>query len=205
MIDFVQGIVTSVENDSVIVNVGGIGYKVYVAHPEEFKLVIGETELIYTHHHMRDDWMGLYGFRDLDDRVLFRLLLNVSGIGPKVAMGIIEMANPLQIFTAIQQEDEKTLMLLPGVGKKTAQRIILDLKDRIKEMNIMITTDSGDRQELNKINLKQESSELSSALKGLGYQDYEINKILLALTDELASGEPLDSLIRKSLKILMKG
>lgn len=205
MIDFVQGIVTSIDSESVIIDVNGIGYKIYVAHPEEFKQFIGETELIYTHHHMRDDWMGLYGFRDLDDRMLFRLLLNVSGIGPKVALGVIQTANPLQIITAILQEDEKTLMLLPGVGKKTAQRIILDLKDRIKEMNIVITTDGDDKQELRAINLKQEGSDLSYALKGLGYQDYEINKVLLALTEELATGESLDSLIRKSLKILMKG
>ncbi len=204
MIDFVQGIIAAVESDSVIININGIGYKVYVAHPESFKSLIGQTELLYTHHHMRDDWMGLYGFRELDERVLFRLLINVSGIGPKVGMTIMQKANPPQIITAILREDEATLMLLPGVGKKTAQRIILDLKDRIKELNIVIASD-GENSELKSVDFKQESGELSNALKGLGYQDYEINKILLALSDELAAGESIDSLIRKSLKILMRG
>lgn len=204
MIDFVQGSVAAVESDSVIINVNGIGYKIFVAHPENFKSLIGQTELLYTHHHMRDDWMGLYGFCDLDERLLFRLLLNVSGIGPKVAMTIMQEAKPLQIIAAIEREDEATLMLLPGVGKKTAQRIILDLKDRIKELNIVVI-DDGEHCKLQTVDYKQESSELSDALKGLGYQDYEIKKILLGLSAELAAGVPIDSLIKKSLKILMKG
>jgi Holliday junction DNA helicase RuvA len=204
MIDFVQGSVAAVESDSVIINVNGIGYKVYVAHPESFKPLLGQTEMLYTHHHMRDDWMGLYGFRDLDERLLFRLLISVSGIGPKVAMTIMQEANPLHILAAIQREDETPLMLLPGVGKKTAQRMIIDLKDRIKELNVVVTAD-GERTALTSVDYKKESGELSNALKGLGYQDYEINKILLALSEELATGESIDLLIRKSLKILMKG
>lgn len=204
MIDFVQGNVAAVESDSVIINVNGIGYKVYVVYPDSFKPLIGQTEFLYTHHHMRDDWMGLYGFRDLDERLLFRLLINVSGIGPKIAMTIMQEAKPLQIIAAIQNEDEATLMLLPGVGKRTAQRIILDLKDRIKELNIEISV-ARENQSLESIDYKHDRSELSNALKGLGYQDYEINKILLVLSDELAAGESIDSLIKKSLKILMKG
>ena len=110
MIDFVQGVLISIDSDSVIVNVNGIGYKVYVINPESYKPLVDHACMIYTHHHMRDDWMGLYGFKDTDERLLFRLLLNVSGIGPKVALGIIAQAEPMQIITAIVTEDEKTLV-----------------------------------------------------------------------------------------------
>ncbi len=203
MIDFVQGTLFSIDNDSVIVNVSGIGYKVYVTQPESYQPLLNQSCLIYTHHHIREDWMGLYGFKDTEERHLFRLLLNVSGIGPKGALAIIAQSNPTLIINAIVTEDEKTLVKMPGIGKKTAQRIILDLKDKVKGISLVIPI-SDNTAIVNNDNVLQ-GSELKTALKSLGYQDYEINKVLITLSDEITCGESIDSLIKKSLKLLLKG
>ncbi len=204
MIDFVQGTLFSIDNDSVIVNVNGIGYKIYVTRPESYKSLLNQSCMIYTHHHMREDWMGLFGFNNIEERHLFRLLLSVSGIGPKGALAIIAQSLPSQIINAILTEDEKTLVKMPGIGKKTAQRIILDLKDKLKGVDlVMPTTDNMSLLEKDEGN--RDCNDLKIALKSLGYQDYEINKILIALSDEIISGESIDSLIKKSLKLLLKG
>lgn len=204
MIDFVQGVLFSIEGDSVIINVNGIGYKIFVTQPDGYKSLLDESLMIYTHHHMRDDWMGLYGFNNLEERHLFRLLLSVSGIGPKGALAIIAQSHPAQIINAIITEDEKTLMKMPGVGKKTAQRIILDLKDKITNENLILPS-AGDKALLDQKDGTNDTIDLKIALKSLGYQDYEINKILNILSEEIINGESIDSLIKKSLKLLLKG
>ncbi|MGD9677298.1 MAG: Holliday junction branch migration protein RuvA [Vulcanibacillus sp.] len=202
MIDFIQGILFSIETDSVIVNVSGIGYKIYVVQPENYQLLLNETCIIYTHHHMREDWMGLYGFKNKEERSLFRLLLNVSGIGPKGALAIISQSNTNQIIQAIANADEDLLVKMPGVGKKTAQRIILDLKDKVQVLNhftnINDKTTNKNSWDLQNIN------DLRDSLKTLGYQDNEINQVLKSLSNEITEETSLDLLIKKSLRILSK-
>ena len=202
MIDFIQGILFSIDNDSVIVNVNGIGYKIYVVQPENYQASLNETCMIYTHHHMREDWMGLYGFKNKEERSLFRLLLNVSGIGPKGALAIISQSNPNQIIQAIANGDEDLLVKMPGVGKKTAQRIILDLKDKVQALNhsTNINDKTTDKNSVDSQNI----NDLRDSLKTLGYQDNEINQVLKSLYNEITEGTSLDLLIKKSLKILSK-
>lgn len=129
MIEFLKGTVFYAENDYVAVDVGGIGYQVHVSHPRQFGE--GESVCLYTHLVIREDAHLLYGFSGKDERDLFRTLLEVSGVGPKAALGMLASMNPRQLVTAIRMEDVKTLTRLPGVGKKTAQRLVLDLKDKL--------------------------------------------------------------------------
>jgi len=201
MIDFVQGNLISIEDDSLIVNVNGIGYQIYVARPESFMQSLNLTCFIYTHHHIREDWFGLFGFRDKEERQLFRLLLSVSGIGPKGAMAIIAQSNPKQVIRAIALEDEKTLCKMPGIGKKTAQRIILDLKDKVKDLSFSKEIVNSAK-EANTIE-PQINTDLYEALKVLGYNEQEINRVIFKLTDEI-DNQPLDKLIKKAITILMK-
>lgn len=202
MIDFVQGNLVSIEDDALIVNVNGIGYYISVARTESFKQMLNQTCFIYTHHYMREDWMGLFGFKDKEERHLFRLLLSVSGIGPKGAMAIISQGNHKQVIVAIATEDENTLCKMPGIGKKTAQRIILDLKDKVKDLAIsggLINTAYGLKQPLELAG----DSDLYEALRGLGFHEQEINKAVIKLSNAI-NNEPLDILIKKALTILMK-
>lgn len=202
MIDFVQGNLTSIEEDSIIVNVNGIGYQIYVARSESFMQSLNQNCFIYTHHHIREDWFGLFGFRDKEERQIFRLLLSVSGIGPKGAMAIIAQSNPRQVINAIALEDEKTLCKMPGVGKKTAQRIILDLKDKVKDLTLSKDF-AGTYKEVITKTEPQSNSDLYEALKVLGYSDQEVNGVMLKLADIIDS-EPLDTLIKKAITIMMK-
>ncbi|WP_048600454.1 Holliday junction branch migration protein RuvA [Rubeoparvulum massiliense] len=131
MIDFVEGELCYITEESVTINVQGIGYRLFCAEP--IQLVVGEHCRFFTHQHVREDAIQLYGFTTEEGRDLFRLLIQVTGIGPKSALAIVGQANPLQLVAAIQQENLAYLTQFPGVGKKTAQRILLDLKDKVKD------------------------------------------------------------------------
>ncbi|MFV9510903.1 Holliday junction branch migration protein RuvA [Tepidibacillus sp. LV47] len=204
MIDFVQGIVVDIDEESVIVNVNGVGYQVFVPRPEFYHPKLNQPCLIYTHHYMREDWMGLYGFQNKEERYLFRLLLGVSGIGPKGALAMIGQGNLNQVIQAIASEDEKFLTQLPGVGKKTAQRIILDLKDKVKGLSFRGNLfDIMKRKEEGIISTKH-GSDLKEALKSLGYHDQEIHQVLKSLQPLIEKGEPLDRLIKQALQNLMR-
>ncbi|WP_339063941.1 Holliday junction branch migration protein RuvA [Tepidibacillus marianensis] len=204
MIDFVQGILFDIEEESIIVNVNGMGYQVFVPRSEQYQPLVNQSCMIYTHHHMREDWMGLYGFQNKDERYLFRLLLGVSGIGPKGALAMIGQGNPNQVIQAIASGDEKFLTKMPGVGKKTAQRIILDLRDKVKGLHF--TSDFFDRIDVEEepfISTEQ-GSDLKEALKSLGYHEQEIFKVLRILQPSIEKGESLDRLIKLALQQLMR-
>ena len=205
MIDFIRGTLFSINEDTIAVDVNGIGYLVYVARAESYNHLLKQECFIYTHHYFREDWMGLFGFKEKDERHLFRLLLSVSGIGPKGALAVIAQSTPNQIIKAIALEDEKTLTKMPGIGKKTAQRIILDLKDKVKNLNFKGKDNNYSHTDYQQedSSLINSDSELSEALKALGYHELEINTALRKLSDSLNT-EPLEVLIKKALQILMK-
>ncbi|GBF10019.1 Holliday junction branch migration protein RuvA [Tepidibacillus infernus] len=205
MIDFIQGILVGIEEDYIVINVNGIGYQIFVPRPESYQALLNQDCFVHTHHYFREDWMGLFGFQEKEERYLFRLLLSVSGIGPKGALAMIGQGNPNQVIQAIATEDEKTLTKMPGVGKKTAQRIILDLKDKVKGLTFKgMPSAKIEEENLKVVSELQAGSELIEALKSLGYHDQEIQKAVKALQDSIESGQSLDRLIKQALIILMR-
>jgi holliday junction DNA helicase RuvA len=132
MIEFVKGEVAYHEADYLAVDVHGVGYQVFVPNP--FVFSDGEEVMLYAHFVVREDAQLLYGFKTKRERNLFRLLLEVSGVGPKAALAMLTHMQPEALVQAIQIEDVKTLTKLPGVGKKTAQRLVLDLKDKLAKL-----------------------------------------------------------------------
>lgn len=132
MIDYLRGRIVRVEADFVIVDVQGIGYRVFCANPYAFRVEEERETTVYTHYHVREDAIQLFGFASREEQSVFRLLLDVSGIGPRVALGVMSGGRPDALVAAIRQEDLAYLTRLPGVGKKTAQRMVLDLKDKLK-------------------------------------------------------------------------
>ena len=131
MISRIRGRPLAWDAEGLVVDVGGVGYRVY-ATPSAVRLADGADEVsLHTHLHVRDDAMQLFGFADADERELFEQLLSVSGVGPKVALAIVSGYSPGELKRAIVREDADLFQTIPGIGKKTAQRVVLELKEKI--------------------------------------------------------------------------
>lgn len=199
MIDFVRGKIHYQENDYLAVEVGGVGYQVYVTNPYAFEK---EKEVfLYTHFVVREDAQLLYGFSTKQERDLFRLLLEVSGVGPKAAMGMLTGMNPSQLIQAIQTEDLKQLTRLPGVGKKTAQRLVLDLKDKLKKMHMLdlsVVSPSSASVSAGK------ERDVIEALIVLGYNEEEAKWAVREVLQESEEEFDTETWIKQALKIMMK-
>ena len=131
MITYIRGILEGMEEDKVIVDVGGVGYGIYMAGTAMGRLpALGKEVKIHTHLHVKEDLMQLYGFLTRDELRVFRLLIGVSGIGPKGGLGILSALGPDDLRFAVASNDVKAIQAAPGIGKKTAEKLILELKDK---------------------------------------------------------------------------
>ena len=132
MISFIRGLVADTTENSVILEAGGIGYEIFMTGSSIEQASRSEGEVkIHTYFHVREDAMQLYGFLSRDDLEMFRLLLNVNGIGPKAALGVLAGLTADELRFAVLSDDIKTISRAPGIGKKTAQKLILELKDKL--------------------------------------------------------------------------
>jgi Holliday junction DNA helicase RuvA len=200
MIAYIKGKLASVQDDSVIVDVHGVGYEIICPNPYVFQYGLEQELLIYTYHYVREDQQLLYGFKNSDEKYLFTKLISVSGIGPKGALAILGSVNIEDFVGAVEQEDEKYLTGFPGVGKKTARQIILDLKGKLTtEISI------SNREEAKKAPSQKTAASLQEAqeaLISLGYTEREIKAVLPDLRK--LESEHTDEIIRKALSLLMK-
>lgn len=199
MIAYVKGILTYIQDEVVIVDVGGIGYEIICSNPFVFQTSLNEEIKIHTYHHVREDIQALYGFKNEDEKYLFMNLISVSGIGPKGALAILGSVDIPEFVAAVEREDDKYLTSFPGVGKKTSRQIILDLKGKLTSLFSISTTDEPS---IIKNGLQTELKEAQEALKALGYTSREINQITPQLQKEEI--ENTDEMIRKALALLMK-
>jgi Holliday junction DNA helicase RuvA len=205
MIDFVEGTIAYLDADYVVVETAGIGYRLFCPNPYVFVQYEGKARRFYTHHHVREDAILLYGFASRDERDLFRKLLEVSGIGPKGALGILAAAAPEQIVLAVQQENVTYLTKFPGIGKKTAQRMILDLKDKLNGFTPSAIVPAVEASPLSGQGAVTQLEEALEALLALGYTDAEIQKIKASLKQQAESGGAVDQLVKQGLALLMRG
>lgn len=204
MIDFLRGIPAHAEADYVVLDVGGVGYRVFCANPYAVSVKSGEPVTMYIHHHVREDAILLFGFATRDEQALFRHLLNVNGIGPRVAIGILSAGRPEAVIAAIEREDVTFLTKLPGIGKKTAQRIILDLKDKLGELSasLPVRTDALAYEEAPSGNTS--SSEAKQALVVLGYSEAEIDRVWPAVLKKSSESDTTDAIVKKALQVLFQ-
>ncbi|MDE6195644.1 MAG: Holliday junction branch migration protein RuvA [Erysipelotrichaceae bacterium] len=189
MIAFIKGKVYSLGNDYIIIENQGIGYYVYVANTQNFSIQM-ET-IIYTYQHVREDAISLFGFRSMEEHDLFMRLIGVKGVGPKTALSMLGVCSAKEMITAIETNDVNQLKKLPGIGAKTAQQIVLDLKGKLVEVP---QEDS-----------KEENDDLKDALealKALGYKQVDIQSIKKELISH--QGKTVDEYIRLALSILAK-
>jgi Holliday junction DNA helicase RuvA len=171
MIATLRGEVTQIEDNALIVEVGGVGLRVFVPAPLRDKLRPGEIVLLHTHLVVREDALTLYGFETVDDRRLFNLLLGVDGVGPKVALSVLSTLNIDTVQRAVFNEQDEILSRVPGVGKKTSQKIILYLHDRLKPVSGLQAVAS----------MSDADSEVLAALTALGYSVVEAQSALQSL------------------------
>ncbi len=137
MISYVRGVLDYKEPNLVIVDINGIGYEVFVPLSTYQKLpAVGGQVKLHTYHHVREDAMQLYGFLSSEEKEVFELVLSISGVGTKVALSILSFISVNEFRRAIAQGDMKTLTKIPGIGKKSAERMILELKDKIGDIHI---------------------------------------------------------------------
>lgn len=200
MIAFLRGKVLNVTSDHVIIDVNGVGYRVFIPSnlANHFSSIGKEVDL-FTYFHVKEDQMQLFGFLDPGDKEMFEMLLEVGGIGPKLALGILSAVTKDKLAQAIVEEKISLLTKLPGIGKKTAQRLILELKDKIAKSNMFFPKDNKlPDQRLDAYN------DALDALLGLGYSQKEVEPLLQAILEEKGYNISLDVLIKSVLQELGK-
>ena len=200
MIAFVRGTAVDMTENSVIVEAGGLGYEIYMTGTDLSQIHMGEEVKIHTYFNVREDAMQLYGFRSKDDLQMFKLLLGVNGVGPKAAVGVLAGITADELRFAILSDDVKTLSKAPGIGKKTAQKLILELKDKMK-LEDAFELKLAHEQEKAVAGLGDISDgrqEAVEALVALGYSSTDALRAVRKVTD--VAPDDVEGLLKAALK-----
>jgi Holliday junction DNA helicase RuvA len=171
MIATLNGEITQIEDNALVLEVGGVGLRVFVPAPLRGRMKVGEAAFLFTHLVVREDALTLYGFESQADRDLFNLLLGVDGVGPKVALSVLSTLTLDAIQRAVFAEEGEILGRVPGVGKKTAQKIALHLKDKLKPTDALAKVAA----------MADYDSEVLAALTALGYSVVEAQSAIQSL------------------------
>lgn len=189
MIGRLRGTVAAKGAEGILLDAGGVGFEVAMAPRGLGELPpVGETAVVHTHLHLREDGIALYGFPSAEERDLFRVLLGATGVGPRLALGMLGALRPADLRRAILTADADTLTIVPGVGKRTAQRLILDLRARFEMPDLEEVPGAG------------ALADVRGALESLGYQPAEIRQAL----DGLPADGEVEALLRSALQRLGK-
>ena len=198
MLSYIKGNLTVKTTGYIVIEVGGLGYKIFMPESSIEKLgELGTTVKVHTFMKVREDDISLFGFNTNEELRMFELLLSVSGVGAKSAIVILSNITPSSFALAVITNDVNSLKKLQGIGLKTAQRIILELKDKIKTEEAILANDNTKLEE--EANSEEDQEELIQALQVLGYRRYEINKVLSKI-----KSENLEDKIREALQYLAK-
>lgn len=204
MYDFIKGTVDYVGPEYIVVENNGIGYQIMTPNPFSYSSNVQQMVQVFIYHHVREDAESLFGFSTRIEKALFTKLLNVTGIGPKGALAVLGSGQVDQVVQAIENEDEAFLVKFPGVGKKTARQMILDLKGKLENVvpdyfpNLF---NDGSASAGKATGFNEALEEAALALKALGYSDKEIQKVAKKLDDEEMSTEQY---IKKALQLMLK-
>lgn len=193
MIAFVEGVVDEVRDGSLIVRVGGVGVEAWVPAATTGRAKVGTSLRLHTHLVVREDAWTLYGFDDRDGLRWFQLLIGVSGVGPKLALALLSALPRGVIAAAIVNDDPPLLAAAPGVGKRTAERIVLDLSSRVPEELLAPAGEAGAPAKAQAATIPEEARDAIEALIALGYREANVRATILQLaeTDPDASAETL--------------
>ena len=200
MYEYLRGVITEVTPYYIVVDVNGVGYQVYVANPFKYEEDEHAEQKVFVYQAVRDNDISLYGFKNSSEKQLFLKLLDVSGIGPKSALAILANDDNRGLINAINSDDDGYLTKFPGIGKKTAKQIILDLKGKLSDVDSDMLTGQGNLD----LDLNASSPYLKEsleALRALGYTKTEVKRISKKL--EKYDGKSTDDYLRQGLRLLM--
>jgi holliday junction DNA helicase RuvA len=190
MIGSVRGtVIERSPTGEVLVEVGGVGYRCLVPLGAIPALAPGAQGFLFTHLHVREDAMTLYGFPTRDERDTFEILIGASGVGPKLALAMLSVHSPSALRRALLEDDLAALMMVSGVGKRTAQRLLVELKARLAVPEVDLTESGGS---------PAPRAEVRAALSGLGYAPDEVRDVVAQLPEEGS----VEDLLREALKLL---
>ena len=201
MFYYLNGTVAHMGPYLAVIDCGGVGYACRTTNTTQAQLRVGEKGKLYTYLHVREDAMELYGFATQEELNLFQLLLSVSGVGPKAALSILSASTPANLALSIITGDEKALTCAPGIGKKIAQRVILELKDKLAKGQTIAAGESYGGTGVTVIP-ENKLSEATAALAVLGYSQSEIGAALKGIDMDSLT---LEQIIKEALKKMMKG
>ena len=199
MFYYLNGVVAEMEANLAVIDCGGVGYACATTNYTLSQLKKGERAKLYTYMNVREDAVELFGFASQSELHSFKLLLGVSGVGPKAALSILSANTPANLAMAVVMGDEKTLTAAPGIGKKIAQRIILELKDKLAKEQSSFSGDSG---AILPVAVPDDKTrEAGAALAVLGYSASEVAAALKGIDMDAL---PLEEIIRQALKRMVK-
>ena len=198
---YLSGTVAHIEPFLAVIDCGGVGYACRTTSYTLSRIKTGEKAKLYTYLSVREDAMDLYGFSSQEERRLFQLLTSVSGVGPKAALAILSSSTPENLALSIITGDEKALTAAQGVGKKIAQRVILELKDKLAKGQSISAAGENISGPAVTVIPQNKLSEASAALAVLGYSQGEINTALKGIDID---AQPLEQIIRLALKNMVK-
>lgn len=202
MISYIKGELTEVFEDTVVVETNGIGYNIRVPGSVLDCLPsVGSSVRIYTYLYVKEDAMNLFGFLNRDDLSVFKLLLNVSGIGPKGALAILSTIGPDDLRFAVLSEDVKTISSAPGIGAKTAKRLIIELKDKLKLAEVFETALANKEKASSENDVLLAKNEAVEALVALGYASAQAMKAVQQV--ENAEEKDSEQILKEALKKLI--
>lgn len=201
MYEYIRGQFQGISKDYVVIELNNIGYKIFTSGNTMSNMPkVGDEVLLYLEQIVREDFIGLYGFTTREELEMFKLLLSINGVGARAALSLLSISTVNNLKYAIMMGDEKHITRAPGIGKKTAQRIILELKDKLKPDEL--TSEEGEL--IEGINDNSDYSfninETLSALMALGYTEKEAQKALEKVDKTLS----IENMIKESLKLLMR-
>lgn len=201
MFYYVSGTVAHVEPYLAVIDCGGVGYACKTTSTTISQLQVGKAGKLYTYLHVGEGIFDLYGFATQGELGSFKQLIGVSGVGPKAALAILSVCTPQGLAMAVITGDEKALIAAPGIGKKIAQRIILELKDKMAKESSATGLDFSGGAAVNVPAFTNKATEAAQALAVLGYSSQEV---AMALKGVDVEGLPLEEIIRQSLKKMVK-
>jgi Holliday junction DNA helicase RuvA len=193
----VEGVVGAVAMDSLVIEVGGIGYRVFAAPAIIAAAVPGGRLKLHTYHLVREDQQALYGFRNADEMGFFTLLLTVTGVGPKVALAIVGSRPTADLQLAILAQDQAVLVAIPGIGKKLAERIIFELKEKVTAAGVAVSGSAVAGAEASE-------GEIVAALQALGYSLGEAREASRVALADLGVASTLEERVKAALRSLVR-
>ena len=205
MIEYLKGKIATIRENQVVIDVNGVGYVCSISESTASLLPgVGEEARIYTFMSVKEDGVNLYGFPSYDDLEVFKLLITVSGIGPKGALGILSVLTPDDLRFAILSGDSKSISRAPGVGKKSAERVILELKDKISDRDTIESAFSK-AEAVSSVNTAAKSAardDAVEAMTALGYSATDAYKAVKEAAAALGEDAGADELIRAALSLI---